>query len=89
MPGFEKGDYMKTISSIDINVLQTDDLTKSLYGKVIGTVGKDGMVIRGRLIKADDRELWLQKVSGDVVMLSRSGIDRIWISRDCQKETVV
>ncbi len=75
---------MNTISTNDINI--SDDPIKTLSGKVIGTITNDNMVIRGRLIKYDQNELWLEKISGDIVMIARSDITRIWISRDCTKE---
>jgi hypothetical protein len=80
---------MNTITSTDKNLLQTDiakDPIKSLAGKVIGTATKDNMTIRGRLIKCDDNEIWLEKISGDIVMIARTDITRIWISRDCSKK---
>lgn len=58
------------------------DPIEKLSGKVIGTATTDNMTIRGRLIKFDDRELWLEKMSGDIVMIARAGVDRIWISAD-------
>lgn len=77
---------MDTTTTQSSNINPSDfDPIKKLYGIVIGTATKDGMTIRGRLIKCDGGELWLEKITGEVVMIARSGIDRIWISRDCQK----
>ena len=73
-----------TVVPTDKN-LSENDPTKKLYGVVIGTASRDGTITRGRLIKFDDRELWLEKITGDVVMIARPCIDRIWISKDCQK----
>lgn len=76
---------MNNTISTDKKVSQNssiDDPIEKLSGKVIGTATTDNMTIRGRLIKFDDRVLWLEKMSGDIVMISRAGIDRIWISAD-------
>ena len=71
---------MKIVSSSDIRI---SDPIGALLGKVIGISCKDGFVIRGRLIKADDSEIWLEKISGNIVMVSRPSITNIWVSRDC------
>lgn len=72
-----------TVIPTDKN-LSENDPTKKLYGVVIGTATSDGMITRGRLIKCDDREMWLEKITGDVIMIARPCIDRIWISKDCR-----
>lgn len=72
------GTSYKELSQTDI------DPIKPFLGKVIGIATNDGFTIRGRLIKFDFRVLWLEKMSGDTVMIGRSGIDRLWLSRDCK-----
>jgi hypothetical protein len=63
--------------------LSENDPLKTLCGMVIGTSTIDGIITRGRLIKCDDRELWLEKFNEDVVMIARAAITNIWVSRDC------
>ena len=72
-----------TVSSGDINVSRKCDPIGTLVGIVIGLLCKDGLVVRGRLIKADDNEIWLEKISGNIAMVSRASISNIWVSRDC------
>jgi hypothetical protein len=74
---------METASSRYISVSRKCDPIETLLGIVIGISCKDGLVIRGRLIKADDSEIWLEKISGNVAMVSRAAITNIWVSRDC------
>jgi hypothetical protein len=74
---------MKTVSSTDISVSEISDPIGTLLGKVIGILCKDGLVVRGRLIKADDSEIWLEKISGNIAMVARASISNIWVSRDC------
>ena len=72
--------------STDKNLSQIDPI-ESLANHVIGTATADGMIIRGRLIKFDERVIWLEKMSGDVVMIARAGIERIWRSHDCKRDS--
>ena len=77
---------MSNVASSDINVSQICDPIGTLLGKVIGISCKDGLVIRGRIIKADDSEIWLEKISGNISMVARAAISNIWVSRDCTRK---
>jgi len=73
---------MKVDAQSDIRVSQ--DPFESILNTVIGISTSDGMTIRGRLVKFDDRVVWLHKMSDEVVMIARDDIRRLWQSRDCR-----
>jgi hypothetical protein len=66
------------------NVAEIEPLEK-LSNVVVGIATNDGFTIRGRLIKFTARELWLEKMSGDAVMIARTDINRLWRSHDCRR----
>lgn len=69
-------------SVLDLSV--SEDPLATFLNTVIGITASDGMTIRGRLIKVDDKVIWLHKMSGDMVMIARNDIKRLWQSRDCR-----
>jgi hypothetical protein len=73
---------MTVDTQLDINVSR--DPLATLLNTVIGITATDGMTIRGRLIKINEKVIWLEKMSGDACMISRDDIKRLWRSRDCQ-----
>jgi len=66
----------------NINFSQDNDPEKSLIGKVVGIRVSDGTVVRGRVIKVTETELWLERLGGNTAMVSRSDVSRLWVTRD-------
>lgn len=69
---------VETQSDIKIS----NDPLATLLNTVIAVTDRDGLTIRGRLIKIDDKVIWLEKISGDACMIARDDIRRLWRSRE-------
>jgi hypothetical protein len=72
---------MNNSTTIDKSI----DPLETLSNTVIGIATSDGLTIRGRLINFDERVIWLQKMSDDLIMVKRADIERLWRSRDCRR----
>jgi hypothetical protein len=70
-------------SVTDLNLSGIDPI-KTFLNCVIGIATSDGLTIRGRLIKVDDKVIWLEKISGDACMIARDDIKRLWRTREVQ-----
>jgi len=64
------------------NKYQNNDPVKNLIGKVIGVTTSDGLTLRGRLVNVSDHEIWLEKLGGNLTMVLRAEITRIWVTAD-------
>lgn len=84
---FKEVIQMNIICATHKNLSEIDPI-KTLLNTVIGLNTSDGLTVRGRLIKFDERVVWLQKMRGDTAMVARTDINRIWRSRDCKQEAV-
>lgn len=75
---------MTTTTDENIN-MSVENPIERFRGKVLGILAPDGRILRGRLINYDATVLWVEKRNGDLVMVRRDSIVRLWESKDLKR----
>ena len=72
-----------------LHISVSEDPLESFLNTVIGIATSDNRTIRGRLIKFDERVIWLHKMDDRKLMVARDDIRRLWQSRDCKQAAIL